>query len=41
MGKFKWKELGIPYTLANTDPPDQELVEKAVEVFKAAGLVAV
>jgi pyruvate formate lyase activating enzyme len=41
MGKFKWKELGIPYTLENTDPPDQALVEKAVGVFSAAGLKAV
>jgi len=41
MGKFKWKQLGIAYTLENTDPPDQELVEQTVEVFRAAGLKAV
>jgi pyruvate formate lyase activating enzyme len=41
MGKYKWKQLGIPYTLENTEPPDQELVEKVVDVFRAAGLHAV
>jgi pyruvate formate lyase activating enzyme len=41
MGKYKWKQLGIPYSLEQTEPPDQELVEKAVDVFRAAGLHAV
>lgn len=40
MGKYKWKELGIPYSLAGTDPPDQSVVEKACGVFRAAGLKA-
>jgi pyruvate formate lyase activating enzyme len=41
MGKFKWQQLGIPYTLEHTEPPDQNLVEKALDVFRAAGLKAV
>jgi pyruvate formate lyase activating enzyme len=40
MGKFKWKQLGIPYTLESTDPPDQSLVEKVCGIFRAAGLKA-
>ena len=40
MGKYKWKQLGISYTLEHTDPPDQELVEKVCEVFRAAGVKA-
>jgi pyruvate formate lyase activating enzyme len=41
MGKFKWKQLGMSYTLEHTEPPDQELVERARDVFLAAGLHAV
>jgi pyruvate formate lyase activating enzyme len=40
MGVFKWKELGIPYTLAGTEPPDMDLIEKTCEVFRAQGLKA-
>jgi pyruvate formate lyase activating enzyme len=40
MGRYKWKQLGISYALEHTDPPDQELVEKVCEVFRAAGLKA-
>jgi len=38
MGKYKWKELGINYELAETKPPSTELVEKACAEFKAVGL---
>ena len=38
MGKYKWKELGIPYALENVDPPANELVEEVCGVFRAAGL---
>lgn len=38
MGRFKWKNLGIPYTLEDAEPPSNELVEKACAVFRAAGL---
>jgi len=41
MGKFKWNQLGIPYTLEHTDPPGQDLVERALDVFRRAGLKAV
>ena len=41
MGKFKWAKLGIPYTLEDVSPPDQSLVERVCEVFRAEGLKAV
>ena len=40
MGKYKWQQLGIPYSLNNTQPPDMDLVERACDVFRAAGLRA-
>jgi len=40
MGKFKWEQLGIPYTLKDTAPPDNELIEQVCTVFRAAGLKA-
>lgn len=40
MGKFKWAKLGIPYLLADTQPPDNDLVQRAVGVFRAEGLKA-
>jgi pyruvate formate lyase activating enzyme len=40
MGRFKWHKLGIPYTLENVGPPDIELVERACNAFRAAGLRA-
>ncbi|HEY1306175.1 MAG TPA: pyruvate formate-lyase-activating protein [Vicinamibacterales bacterium] len=41
MGRFKWKELGIPYTLESTRPPTADVVEQTCAVFRAAGLNAV
>jgi pyruvate formate lyase activating enzyme len=41
MGKYKWEKLGIPYSLANTQPPDQALVEQTIGVFRSAGLKTV
>jgi pyruvate formate lyase activating enzyme len=38
MGRFKWKNLGIPYTLEGAEPPSNELVEKTCAVFRAEGL---
>jgi pyruvate formate lyase activating enzyme len=38
MGKYKWKQLGLEYQLANTNPPDQSVVERVCGVFRAAGL---
>jgi pyruvate formate lyase activating enzyme len=41
MGKFKWERLKIPYELADTQPPDQALVDTVCGVFRAAGLKTV
>jgi pyruvate formate lyase activating enzyme len=38
MGQYKWKKLGIPYSLEGVEPPNQELVEAACGVFRGAGL---
>ena len=40
MGRYKWEKLGLDYTLADTQPPSQESVARAVEVFRHAGLTA-
>ncbi len=41
LGEFKWKKLGIPYTLEKLEPPTEELIELTRSRFKAAGLQAV
>jgi pyruvate formate lyase activating enzyme len=38
MGKYKWKELGVTYELADFKPPSAELVESACAQFRAVGL---
>ena len=38
MGRYKWHQLGIPYTLEDVDPPDREQVELACAVFRQTGL---
>jgi len=40
MGAFKWKQLGIEYTLQTAEPPSREIVERACAQFRAAGLKA-
>jgi pyruvate formate lyase activating enzyme len=40
MGKYKWQALGIPYQLADTEPPELETIEWACTVFRTAGLKA-
>jgi pyruvate formate lyase activating enzyme len=40
LGRFKWHQLGIPYTLENVSPPENESIERACLVFRAAGLQA-
>jgi pyruvate formate lyase activating enzyme len=40
MGRFKWQKLGLEYKLEGTAPPSPEAVERACDVFKAAGLTA-
>ena len=41
MGRYKWKALGMDYTLADVEPPPAEAVEKACEQFRSVGLKAV
>jgi pyruvate formate lyase activating enzyme len=38
MGKYKWKQLGMAYTLEDVEPPTTDAVERACAVFRAAGL---
>jgi len=40
LGRFKWRALGLDYTLENTKPPPPELIEMACGVFRAEGLKA-
>ncbi len=40
MGRFKWAELGLTYTLGDTQPPSQESVERACAAFRSHGLTA-
>jgi pyruvate formate lyase activating enzyme len=41
MGKAKWAQLGMSYTLADVAPPSQALVDDVCTVFRSAGLKAV
>ena len=34
MGEYKWKELGIPYSLAGVKPPSAERVENAERILR-------
>ena len=38
MGRFKWKELKLNYTLEDVQPPAREAVEHACAIFRAEGL---
>ena len=40
MGRYKWKQLGIEYTLESVEPPAAELVERVCAMFRDAGLKA-
>jgi pyruvate formate lyase activating enzyme len=40
MGQYKWKKLGIEYTLEDTQPPTVEVVARVVDLFRGAGLKA-
>lgn len=37
MGSFKWKAMGLDYKLLNTSPPSQDLLNRVIEQFRAAG----
>ena len=38
MGRYKWKELGMQYTLQEVEAPSMELVERTGEQFRSLGL---
>ena len=40
MGRFKWNELKLDYTLNDVKPPSREAVERACAKFREAGLKA-
>jgi pyruvate formate lyase activating enzyme len=40
MGKYKWKDLGMNYTLENVEPPSEEVIERTCARFRSAGLKA-
>ena len=40
MGRFKWKRLGIDYSLSEVTPPSEESVRSAINIFRKAGLNA-
>jgi pyruvate formate lyase activating enzyme len=40
MGRYKWKQLGMKYTLEDAEPPSTELVERTVAIYQAEGLKA-
>jgi pyruvate formate lyase activating enzyme len=40
MGRFKWSELKLDYTLAGVNPPSTEILQQACGQFRAEGLKA-
>jgi pyruvate formate lyase activating enzyme len=40
MGRFKWKELNLDYSLEGVEPPTPEGIENVCSQFRAAGLQA-
>jgi pyruvate formate lyase activating enzyme len=40
LGRFKWKQLGLQYTLETVQPPSQEMANEACAIFRAEGLKA-
>ena len=41
LGEYKWKELGLNYSLENTNPPTKEEMERAKKIFTDMGIKAV
>jgi pyruvate formate lyase activating enzyme len=41
MGRYKWKQLNIPYALEDTPTPTPALVKRVISQFTAEGLTAV
>ena len=40
MGRYKWEKLGLEYTLRDSEPPSQELMERTLAIYRAEGLTA-
>ena len=40
LGRYKWRELAIPYELERTEPPTEDAIEAAARLFRAEGLTA-
>jgi pyruvate formate lyase activating enzyme len=40
LGQYKWERLGLDYKLESTEPPTNDGVAKAVQIFRDAGLNA-
>jgi pyruvate formate lyase activating enzyme len=40
MGRFKWKQLNLPYALENVKTPALEEVNRICSIFRAEGLIA-
>ena len=40
LGRYKWERLGLVYSLAQTEPPSTASVQRAIDIFRAAGLSA-
>jgi len=40
MGRYKWKHLGLYYTLEKVEPPTSELIERTIAIFRDEGLTA-
>lgn len=38
MGKYKWKKLGMAYTLDDVQPPTNDQIQRACAIFRAEGL---
>jgi pyruvate formate lyase activating enzyme len=40
MGRYKWHKLGMEYSLEQTLPPTQELIDRTIAIYRAWGLNA-
>ncbi len=40
MGRYKWKQLGLHYTLEDVEPPSSDLIERTCAQFRSEGLEA-